>query len=188
MPDAPPLTNAQWRALLDKALLKARDLKPDDEAAAEDLVQRAVAIILRPGGLGHTERNPKLLLKALRSQMWSQAGWDTQRFDPVGRSGVELDDDKLQVPETNWRPGRIPDPQQLLLAKEKHEQGTARYAKLTERFKADKLALLLIDTSYEKEEAKAEALRRGYTEAQINDARRRLGRALTIILREEKGS
>jgi hypothetical protein len=188
VPDASPLTSAQWRTLLDRALLKALDLKGGDEAAAEDLVQRAVEIVLRPGGPGHTERDPKLLLKAIRRQMWSLAGKDTQRFDPVGREGVELDDDRQQVPETNWRPGRIPNPQELLLAKEQHERGTARYAKVATRFKGDELASLLLDTSYEKDEAAAEALRRGYTEAQINDARKRLKRYLTTILQEERQS
>jgi hypothetical protein len=184
----PPLTSAQWQALLNRALKKARDLKPDDEVAAEELVARAVALVFRPDGPGFTERDPKRLLRAIRRQMWSQAGKDTQRFDPTGRSGEELDDDRFRAPDSNWRPGHIPNPEQLLLAKEKHDLGTARYARLTERFKADKLASLLIDPSYERQEAKAEALRRGYTESQINDARWRLRRAFAIILRAEQKS
>jgi hypothetical protein len=188
MPAGPPLTSAEWQALLNRALKRARKLKPDSEAAAEDLVHRAVALVFRPDGPGFTERDPKLLLRAIRKKMWSQAGWDTQRFDPTGRSGEELDDDRFRDPQTNWRPGHIPDPQQLVLAKEKHELGMVRLAKLTERFKADQLASLLIDTSYEKEEAKAEALRRGYTESQINDARWRLRRYFAIILRAEQKS
>jgi hypothetical protein len=188
MSAAPPLTSAQWKAVLNRALKKARKLKPDSKADAEDLVHRAVALVFRPDGPGFTERDPERLLRAIRRQMWSQAGWDTQRFDPTGRSGEELDDDRFLAPETNWRAGHIPNPEQLLLAKEKHELGTARYAKLSERFKADELATLLIDPSYEKQEAKAEALRRGYTESQINDARLRLRRYFAIILREEQKS
>jgi hypothetical protein len=186
--DGPPLTSAQWKALLRRALMKARDLKPDDEAGAQDLVQRAVLLVFRPGGPGFTDRDPKSLLRALRRQMWSQAGKDTQRFDPTGRSGEPLDDDRFLSPETSWRSGHIPNPEQLLLAKEKHELGTARYARLIERFKGDELASLLIDPTFEKQEAKAEALRRGYTESQVNDARWRLRRYLAIIVREEQGS
>jgi hypothetical protein len=60
---------------------------------------------------------------------------------------------------------------------------TAVYAGET---KAVAPAWLLLSGDYEKDEAQAEALRRGYTPSEINDARRRLRRHLANIVAEEE--
>jgi hypothetical protein len=182
---APELTHAEWRKLTRRALGVARKFRPDDHIAAKELVRRALAHIFRPEGPGHTERDPDVLFKLLARRIWSDAGNDSQRFDPI-RTGKQLDDDTWKHPEGKWHPGYIPNPQQLLLAKEQHELGTARYEKLLIRMKGDDLALLLLDTSFERDEARAEALRRGYTERKVNDARRRLQRNLATLVEEER--
>jgi hypothetical protein len=179
------LTERQWRALTRRAFGVARKFRPDNLDAAKELLRRALTHIFRPEGPGHTERDPERLLKVLARRMWSDASNEARRFDPI-RSGQQVDDDRWKHPEDKWHPGYIPDPLQLVLAKEAHEIGTARVATLGDWYKKDELALLLLDPKFEGDEAQAEALRRGYTERQINDARRRLRRSLAIIVEEEK--
>ena len=180
-----PLSPTQWSAIRHKALEVARKYKPDDPAGAKDLAHRALADVFKPDGPAWTETDPAGLLKRVKSKVWSLAGRDTQRFDPL-RGSPGMDDDKLEMPATNWRPGFIPNPEQLLLAKEKQLEGEARYKKLEERLAGDTLVLILLDDDYEGDQAQAEALRRGYTSGEINDARRRLKRHLTNIVAEEE--
>jgi hypothetical protein len=180
-----PLTPTQWHALRHKALSAARRLKPDDPDGAKDLVRRVLVELFGDGGVGWTEPDAKQVLRRVCRRMWNLAGRDTQRFDPL-RAPVVIDDDAFKAPVSNWRPGFIPDPLQLLLEKEQRLQGEARYAKLEASVEGDALALILLDEDYERDEAKAEALRRGYSPGEINDARRRLQRHLTSIVAEEK--
>jgi hypothetical protein len=180
-----PLTPTEWRSLRRRALSVARTLKPEDPTGAKELVQRTLEELFKPDGLGWTEPNVKAVYTRVCRRMWNLAGRDTQRFDPF-RDGAPLDDDAFEMPVANWRPGFIPNPLELLLAKEQQLEGEARYKKLEERVAGDTLALLLLDDDYEKDAAQAEALRRGYTPGEINDARRRLRRHLTNIVAEEE--
>lgn len=163
----------------------ARKFKPDNPDEAKELVHRALVDLFKPGGIGWTEPDLKAVLRRVCSRMWSLAGKDTQRFDPF-RAPAELEDDSFEMPAANWRPGFIPDPLQLLLAKEQQLEGEARYKKLEACVAGDALAKILLDDDYERDEAQAEALRRGYTPGEINDARRRLRRHLANIVAEEE--
>jgi len=154
----PPMTKDAWRVFTRRGLAIARRFKPGDLAAAQDLFQRALERAVRDDPAFLSSGEPKTLLKALGRQMWSDAGNDTQRFDPVGRS-EPIDDDLFQAPDL-YRAGHIPDPERLLLAKEQHELGARRYERPLERVQGDGPAPLLIDRSYEGGEAPAEAFLR----------------------------